>query len=160
MSLKWNKTNLPTITEKKIQEINLCCEQKIYQGIDVTLANGGKVHFSLTPNDQTNLDSIFNAVVLGAKEYPYHADKNECTLFSAEDIITIYSNYKSFVTYHLTYCNYAKKYIQSLTNKTLIASFNYGDTLPEDFMEKINELLNSASNQVQNIINTISMNKE
>ena len=30
MALKWNKTNLPTITEKKIQEINSCCEQKIY----------------------------------------------------------------------------------------------------------------------------------
>lgn len=30
MALKWNKTNLLTITEKKIQEINLCCEQKIY----------------------------------------------------------------------------------------------------------------------------------
>ena len=40
----------------------------IYAGIDVQLTTGQE-HFSLEPNDQTNIDSMFTAVTLGATQY-------------------------------------------------------------------------------------------
>ena len=49
---------------------NDTCQSTIYNGIDVELTTGTE-HFSLEPNDQTNIDSMFTAVTLGATQYPY-----------------------------------------------------------------------------------------
>lgn len=48
----------PTLTElqaSKKQEISQACEQAIYSGVSVTLANGSSEHFALTEHDQLNL---------------------------------------------------------------------------------------------------------
>ena len=70
MALKWKKNDLMTLAEKKVQMANETCQSLIYAGIDVQLTTGQE-HFSLEPNDQTNIDSMFTAVTLGATQYPY-----------------------------------------------------------------------------------------
>ena len=97
----------PTIDEvrqNKLDEMSSICEQVIYSGVDVELSVGKK-HFSLTANDQTNIDGIFSAITLGATEYPYHADNEPCEMYSASDIMTLYIAAKGFVTQQTTYCN-------------------------------------------------------
>ena len=70
MALKWKKEDLKTLAEKKVEMANSTCEALIYAGIDVELS-GGTEHFALEPNDQTNIDSMFTAITLGATQYPY-----------------------------------------------------------------------------------------
>lgn len=151
MALVWNKTDLPTLAEKKLEEVNAACESIIYAGLDVELSVGKK-HFSLTPNDQTNLDSMFSAITLGAAEYPYHADGEQCMMYSATDIMTLYVAYKEFITYQTTYCNMLRTWIKRETDNSVIGGIYYGINLPADLKSDMTSLLQSASAQIQAVI--------
>lgn len=151
MALSWKKDDLPTLAEKKLVEVNSVCEATIHAGIDVELSVGTK-HFSLTANDQTNLDSMFSAVTLGATEYPYHADGEQCTMYSALDIMTLYVAYKTFVTYQTTYCNMLRTWIKRETDNKVIAGIVYGCDLPEDLTADMTRLLEAANAQIQAIV--------
>ena len=76
MGLVWRKDDLLTLSEKQLSMANETCQQKIYAGIDVELS-GGTEHFSLETHDQANIESMFTAVTLGAKEQQYHCDGGE-----------------------------------------------------------------------------------
>ena len=151
MSLRWEKSDLPTLAEKKLEEVNAACEKIIYAGIDVEMSVGTK-HFSLTPNDQTNLDSMFSAITLGAAEYPYHADGEQCMMYSATDIMALYVKYKEFVTYQTTYCNMLRTWIKRETDNQVIHDIYYGIELPEDLASDMQVLLTAANEQIQAII--------
>ena len=151
MSLRWEKSDLPTLAEKKLEEVNAACEKIIYAGIDVEISVGTK-HFSLTPNDQTNLDSMFSAITLGAAEYPYHADGEQCMMYSATDIMALYVKYKEFVTYQTTYCNMLRTWIKRETDNQVIHDIYYGIELPEDLASDMQVLLTAANEQIQAII--------
>ena len=104
----------PTVSEikqNKIYEMSKECEDTIYDGIDVELTTGKK-HFSLQINDQTNINGIFSAVTIGVTKYPYHADGEPCTMFSAEDIVSLYVAYKKYVTLQTTYNNALRRWIE------------------------------------------------
>ena len=151
MGLNWKKTDLPTLAEKKAVMAAETCQELIYAGIDVELS-GGKEHFSLTTHDQTNIDSMFTAVTLGATEYPYHSDGNKCVVYSKEDIVTLYCQYKTFATYQTTYCNFLKAWIRRETDQATIGSIVYGSELPKDLQEEMEAVLKAAQDQVQHII--------
>lgn len=131
------------------------CQNFIYAGIDVELS-GGTQHFSLMPNDQTNIDSMFAAITLGASEYPYHPDGGKCVMYSAADIITLYSEYKSFVTKQTTYCNALRQWAKRETDPNVIGSIYYGCTLPEDLEKEVEGILSAAQAQIVAIINKLS----
>lgn len=82
MGLVWRKDDLLTLSEKQLSMANETCQQKIYAGIDVELS-GGTEHFSLETHDQANIESMFTAVTLGAKEQQYHCDGGEVKTYSA-----------------------------------------------------------------------------
>ena len=151
MSLQWKKDDLPTLAEKKNSMVAETCQELIYNGIDVELSTGTE-HFSLTTHDQTNIDSMFTAVTLGATQYPYHSDGNQCVLYSAADIVTLYVAYKSFVTQQTTYCNFLKIWIGRETDRAVLAGIVYGSQLPDDLAAQMNEILAQASAQIQAII--------
>ena len=156
MAISWKKSNLPTLTEKKTKMAADTCQSLIYAGIDVELSTGVE-HFSLDTHDQTNIDSMFTAVTLGAKEYPYHSDGKQCTMFSASDIVTLYVAYKSFVTQQTTYCNFLKRWIAREEDKAVLGTIVYGSELPEDLNAQMVEILAKASEQTQAIVNTLSV---
>lgn len=151
MALIWNKTDLPTLAEKKIALANDTCQSLIYAGIDVELS-GGTEHFSLEPNDQTNIDSMFAAVTLGATEYPYHSDGKQCVMYSAADILALYVAYKSFVTRQTTYCNFLKIWLKRETNDETLANIVYGSELPADLAAEMQAILEQAAAQIQSIV--------
>ncbi len=155
MAIIWNKTDLPTLAEKKAKMISETCQALIYSGIDVELSTG-KQHFSLNPNDQTNIDSMFTAVTLGTAEYPYHSDGNPCTMFSAADIVILYVAYKSFITKQTTYCNFARAWIARETDPDVLGSIEYGSPLPDDLAEQMNTILARAADQIQGLIGTLN----
>lgn len=154
MAVFWNKVDLPTLAEKKINEVNEACDNTIYSGIDVVLSDGSQ-HFSLTLKDQTDIDSMFNSVTLGATEYPYHSDGNQCKILSANDIILLYAASKAHVTYHTTYCNELHTWINRETDSEELSKIYYGIDLPEDLKTHMSGMLEAANNQVQNIISRL-----
>lgn len=135
----------------KRQEIGLVCTATISSGIDVELSTGTE-HFSLQTHDQTNIDSMFTAVTLGAEQYPYHSDGNRCVMYSAADIVTLYVAYKSFVTQQTTYCNFLNIWLKRETDAEAAAAIQYGSELPEDLNTEMNAILAQASTQIQAII--------
>lgn len=155
MAIVWKKTDLPTLAEKKLSMANEACQSAIYAGIDVELS-GGTEHFSLEIHDQTNIESMFSAVTLGAKEQQYHCDGGEVKTYSAADIVVLYAAYKNFVTKHTTYCNLLKKWINREEDKAVIAGITYGTDLPDDLDTQMESILTSAATQLQSIVAAVS----
>ena len=146
-------------TEKKVQMANETCQSLIYAGIDVQLTTGQE-HFSLEPNDQTNIDSMFTAVTLGATQYPYHSDGAQCKMYSAVDIVTLYVAYKTFVTKQTTYCNFLKIWVNRETDKDVLAGITYGSELPSDLNAEMEEILTAAAAEIQAIIGKMQQTME
>ena len=138
---------LQGIRQEKIQQMSEDCSKIIQKGVQYN----GKV-YSLTPNDQINIDSMFNAVLAGAEEYPYHANGESCCNMKAEDILNLYVLYKKTVTYYTTYYNQLKMYIDTLTDKKDVEKVFFGQELTGVFQEQLEDMMASADVQMQNII--------
>lgn len=155
MAISWKKTNLPTLAEKKLAAVNEACREAIYAGIDVELS-GGTEHFSLDIHEQTNIESMFTAVTLGAKEQQYSSDGGASKTYSAADIVLLYAAYKSFVTRHTAYCNLLKAWIKRETDTAVIAGITYGAELPADLKTQLQSAVDAAAAQLQRITELVS----
>lgn len=128
------------------------CMKTIFAGVDVETIHGTE-HFSATTEDQQNIKALCDIAIATKIDLPYHADKTQCKIYTAEDIIKIYASIQALVLYQTTYCNAVNTYIRSLTEKTDIASFIYGQTIPNENI--VNEM-NEALAQGQKVINTLT----
>lgn len=155
MALEWKKKDLPTLAEKKVSMANEACQTAIYAGIEVELS-GGMEHFSLDVHDQANIESMFTAITLGAKEQQYHCDGGQVKTYSAADVVVLYAAYKSFVTKHTTYCNLLKVWINREADKAVLGGITYGSDLPDDLNTQMESILTSAATQLQNIVAAVS----
>ncbi len=142
---------METLREKKLEEASDACEAAITAGIDVLFGDGTQEHFSLEVPDQSNIDSIFNAVLLGATAYPYHADGKQCKLYSAADIVTLYTAKQSTITQQTTYNNSLRQWIGRETSLEVLKGISYGVELPEDLKAEVADILQKAKEQVEAI---------
>lgn len=154
---KWTEQNLSNLIATKNKIINETCENLIKKGVDVLLTSGETKHFSLEMTDQTNIDSMFAAITLGATEYPYHADGEQCIMYSAQDIMSLYVTYKTFVTSQTTYCNFLKIWISRETTKEAIEKIQQGDELPEDLNTQMSVILERAKTQIDALLQSLTM---
>lgn len=148
----WQAEQLPALIEAAVQQANATCDSLIYAGVDVKLADGSTEHFALTLKDQTNIDSMFDAITWGATQYPYHADNGYCMVYQAADIQEIYLACKTFVTYQTSYCNYFKHWLRRATSAAELEAIHYGDPLPEDLAARMQEVLTVAQEQTQVVL--------
>ena len=145
-----------SLRTEKLKEVSADCEKAIYAGVDVIFADESQKHFSLQPNDQTNIDGVFNAIVLGATEYPYHADGEPCKMYSAADIVSLYVASKGYITKQTTYNNALRQQIRREDDSDALKSIKYGVDLPDDLNEDMNEILVKANEQVQSIVSKLT----
>lgn len=143
---------LETLRAEKLKAASDACEQAICAGIDVTFSDGTQEHFSLQPNDQTNIDGIFSAVTLGVTSYPYHADGELCKMYSASDIVKLYVAAKGHVTQQTTYNNALRQWIKRETSLDTLKSITYGSELPDDLKADVADILQKAQKQVEAIV--------
>ena len=94
--------------------MSLNCNKTITNGFDITLSDGNSYHFSLTTQDQLNLITLATMVESGETQIPYHADGEPCKFYSATDISAIIAKATEFKTYHISYYNSLKTYINSM----------------------------------------------
>lgn len=146
---------LEYVKEQKIAEMSEACSNAINAGTEVQFDDRTE-HFDVTLEDQANLTSITNAVLLGATEYPYHYKDGSCKIYSAKDIMTIYVNLNLFLTHHQTYFNQLKQYIKTLDNEDDVNAVTYGQELTGEYLNNYNEMMASANTQIQKVLENIT----
>ena len=121
--------SLINIQSQKLNELSQSCEQIIYGGINVQTSIGLE-HFSLTLEDQINIQNQVSMVLQGATQVPYHADNTTCRMFNAEEITAIGTIAISFKTYHTTYFNKLKQLVLECITVEEVMNITYGMALP------------------------------
>lgn len=138
--------SLDSIKRAKILECDKACSEAIIDGCDIQLADDTVEHFAWTAEDQINIATAEKAIQAGASSFPYHADNKLCRLYSAEDIIRIITGATSHKTYHTTYFNHLKTWINRCETAEEINAIHYGDNLPEDLSSSLDTIMNAMTN--------------
>lgn len=131
-----DEITLDYVREAKINEMSHICNQLIEAGFDVEIQNEIH-HFSLTVQDQLNLITLSSMAAQGNNQIPYHADGELCKFYTAAEINLIVNQATMFKTYHTTYYNALKAYINSLDTIEEISIITYGTELPEEFQTDV-----------------------
>ena len=125
----------------KIAELNYVCNKVIENGVDVQLSDGNLYHFSLTTQDQLNLITLQSMIAGGATSIPYHADGELCRYYSVDDISLVMDAATAHKTFHVTYFNSLKVYVNALEDITAIAGIQYGVEIPVEYQSDILQAL-------------------
>lgn len=136
--------------ERLLPELSSACSKTINAGAKVKLSNGEE-SFTYDINDQANVSEMFNAIIMGATQYPYHANGEACKMYSAADIISIYTTLSLLKTGQITYHNQLKQYVNSLTKLEDINSIEYGQELTGIYLENYNNIMGQVMEQMQNV---------
>ena len=136
----------------KLSELSSACNAAITAGADVQLSDGSTARFSYSLEDQSNVSEMFNSVLMGATSYPYHANGENCRMYSAADITAIYLALSSLKTGQTTYYNQLRQYVQTLETVPKINAVKYGDALAGEYLETYNTLLTQAQTEMQKIL--------
>lgn len=126
---------LETMKEIKIDQMSKTCRQTIEAGFDLEL-RGKTQHFSLTTQDQLNLMNL-NIMIQTETLIPYHADGEEVTFYTVEEIQQIISAANTFKNYQLAYNNALKAYINDLDTIEAIAAIEYGTPIPDEYKSDV-----------------------
>ena len=130
----------PTLVElqtAKKHEISQACEQIIYAGISVALADGTVEHFALTEHDQLNLFGKQVQLAAGAEQMEYHSDGQPCLYYSAADMQLIVKKAMWHVSYHTTYCNALNMWISGVQTAEELQQIFYGADVPEQYQSEV-----------------------
>ena len=131
---------VPTLAElqaAKKQEISRACEQTIYSGVSVTLADGSTEHFALTEHDQLNLFGKQAQLAAGIEQLEYHSDGRPCRYYSVADMKNIVEKAMWHVSYHTTYCNALNMWISGAQTAEEIQQIFYGADVPEQYQSEV-----------------------
>lgn len=146
---------VPTYEEvlnSKISELSSICQYTIESGLDID-----GLHYSYTEKDQINLNDIVSTVKLTGLPLGYHADGQNCTAYSAEELISIYVQLAMNKYCQQTYFNQSREYLKSLdesdANREIIKSYTYGTPLTGVYLEKYNNMIALYNAQIQAMVN-------
>lgn len=140
---------------KKEEELSNACNSIISSGTVVTLSDLSIKQFSYSIEDQANVSEMFNAVLMGASSYPYHANGESCMMYSAIDIMTIYTTLSSLKTAQITYFNQLRQYLRTLETVPVIRAVIYGQTLEGEYLDTYNTLIMQAAAEMKKIIDNL-----
>lgn len=129
------------IRNSKIAEMKNICNKTITNGFDIELSDGESHHFSLATHDQLNLITSAQMIVDGCELIPYHADGELCKYYSVLDMQDIINMSNSWKSYHISYFNSIKAYINSLDSMSDIVDVCYGMEIPEVYQSKVLQTL-------------------
>lgn len=136
--------DLDTIISLKSTIMKNHYNNKIRAGIDVEL-NGVTEHYSLSPQDQFNMDNItYKVVVLSMPKVIFNSDNSLARLYTNTEFLTVSIAAKEFILRETTYCNFMINYIKSLNqeeDRDTLLNISYGDPLPAEMDRQYNEMV-------------------
>lgn len=119
---------------RKTKELSECCNNAITNGIEL---DGH--HYSMTSEDQINMDMLKNAISDGMPKVKYHADGESCRFYDAAEFINIYLMCVAHKTQQTTYFNQLREYVGTLTSTDDISKVVYGQELTGKYLDEFNE---------------------
>ena len=131
-------STLEFVKQAKIAQMKKACHDAITNCVDVVLSDGITHHFAMEIEDQINLQSLVIKIQRGyTGDLPWHSDGELAVFYSPEDIISIYEEFERVQTYHTTYFNSLKHYIESLDTIDAVANIQYGVEIPEAYQSDV-----------------------
>lgn len=144
------KAELEQAKKNKIAEMNTACELAIENGISVN-----DKQYSYTIQDQSNMLNAMNLAKETGLEVPYHANGESCSLYSYEEIASIYMQAQLNLTMNQTYFNQLKLYIESIVDTAEIDNINaitWGMELEGKYLETYNAIIAQSKTIMQKLI--------
>lgn len=120
----------------KIDEMRRSCEEAIIHGVDVTY-DGVTRHYSLELTDQLNILALQDAIEQGAQQIPYHGDDEPCRYYSQEEFLAVVAAANAHKTFHTTYFNSLKAYIENVETLDELDEITYGVSVPEEYQSDV-----------------------
>ena len=140
IDVKPNEQPIEQLKQNKAKEIVSISTQAIQQGIDCEY-DGKTSHYSLSDFDQSCIMARGLSAQQG-KTVSWHADGEDCRLYTPQEFSALYVTVDLFITHHQTYSNQLKKQMQEMTNAGEINSINYGETqLDETHQSTYDEMI-------------------
>lgn len=134
-------TPLEMAIAKKIDNLSEECNNIIETGVDYN----GK-HFSMTIPDQLNLESLKTTIMGGAEGVPYHADGENCMIYTSAEFLEIYNACAVHKILQTTYFNQLKQYVLSLESVEEVDAVTYGQELTGQYLTNYNIIAESIQN--------------
>lgn len=132
--------SLSEVKEIKKTEVNTACNTMITNGFGVVLMDGTAQRFSLKEEDQIALLTCASMVMTGEKMIPWHpnGDKTQpCVFYSNADMKIITDAAYFHRSYHTTYCNALKVWIESCEDVEQLQEIFYGADVPENYRSEV-----------------------
>ena len=131
----------------KIEEMSTACNAAIVAGLDIQLGEAVE-HFNYNEKDQINIKEMFDAVIMGATQFPYQSEEGSCRVYTAAEILTIYPALAGNKTGQLTYYHQLKEYISTLETAGEIEAVTYGQPLTGAYLEHYTQMMAVAQEQM------------
>ena len=151
------QVDIEQLKQSKITALSATCEQTIYNGLELELSEGTE-RFEYKDKDQTNIKAMFDAVVFGATCYPYQSEDGNCRVYTAQDIITLYTSLEGLRTAQLTYYHQLKDLVNTLETAEEINAVTYGQELEGEYLQHYNEMIEVASEQMGLVLSKVVQN--
>jgi hypothetical protein len=129
-----------SVKDAKLAELKTMCAAVIGGGVDVETSQGLE-HFSLSTEDQINIQNLALQVAGGAPSVLYHADGNICRPFAADEVNALAVAAVTHVTIQTTLYNHLKAWAQRTDDESEISAITYDSELPADLAANMAELL-------------------
>lgn len=125
------------VREIKLKEMSLACNKAITEGFGIELSDGEQHHFSMTLQDQANLNAASMQILNGDSEVPYHADGEEYRNFSSEDMISVIGAANAHKMRNLAYFGCLKEWLNSLVRVKSLQAVEYGSEIPKKYQSAL-----------------------
>lgn len=145
-----NTATIEYLREAKIKEMSRACNRAIEEGINVLLSDEQIHHFSLSTQDQLNLITLQSMILSGETMIPYHADGELCKYYTVDDISVVMDAAAAHKTFHVTYYNSLKVYINMLDDMLAISKIQYGVEIPDECQSDILKALYASMGGINN----------
>lgn len=134
--------------EQKKNEISSICHANILAGVEL---NGSR--FAYDYSDQNNISNMVTLALQTGLGVPYHADGEDCRIFTRDEIVELYVAEETNVTHNTTYNNQMKAYIESLDDAAVINAIQYGQELTGIYKETYDAMMAQAQAIIDAFIN-------
>ena len=134
---------VPTLEElqaAKKQEVNAACNKTIVEGFDVELSDGQIHHFTMKEEDQIAFLTCLALISKGETAIPWHPNGSStqpCVFYSTDDMQKITDAAYEHRTFHTTYCNSLKIWVEATETAEELQEIYYGADVPETYQSDV-----------------------
>ena len=125
---------IDSVKMSKLNEFKIVCCEKFENGITI-----GEDSYSLTQEDQINIQSLYINALNNKFPLLYHANGKVMREYTKEEIIELYNKMEEFKNRNLLLYNYLKATINECDEAEYVNSMEYNES---SLSEKYKELFN------------------